>query len=102
MKMRKYTIFALCMLLSASVVYAAPDSKKTRKQLEQENIDLRQKLEALEAEIAALSAEKETLEASLSSGALSGEALLAASTRHGELSALLDEKETRWLELSLI
>ena len=59
-------------------------------------------MEALEAEIAALSAEKETLEASLSSGALSGEALLAASTRHGELSALLDEKETRWLELSLI
>ena len=59
-------------------------------------------MEALEADIAALSAEKETLEASLSSGALSGEALLAASTRHGELSALLDEKETRWLELSLI
>ena len=59
-------------------------------------------MEALEAEIAALSAEKETLEASLSSGALSGEALLAASTRHGELTALLDEKETRWLELSLI
>ena len=59
-------------------------------------------MEALEAEIAALSAEKEALEASLSSGTLAGDELRAASTRYGELSALLDEKETRWLELSLI
>ena len=59
-------------------------------------------MEALEAEIAALTAEKEALEASLSSGTLAGDALLAASTRHGELTALLDVKETRWLELSLI
>ena len=59
-------------------------------------------MEALEAEIAALNDEKASLEAALSSGTLDGEALLAASTRHGELSALLDEKETRWLELSLI
>ena len=59
-------------------------------------------MEALEAEIATLTAEKEALEASLSSGTLSGDALLSASTRHGELTALLDTKETRWLELSLI
>ena len=59
-------------------------------------------MEALEADIAALTAEKEALEASLSSGTLESDALLAASTRHGELTALLDEKETRWLELSLI
>ena len=59
-------------------------------------------MEALEAEIAALSAEKETLEADLSSGTLAGDALMAASSRYGEITALLDEKETRWLELSLI
>ena len=58
-------------------------------------------MESLEAEIATLSAEKEALEASLSSGTLAGDELRAASTRYGELSALLDEKETRWLELSL-
>lgn len=59
-------------------------------------------MEALEAEIAALTAEKEALEEDLSSGTLTGDALLKASTRHGELSGLLDAKETRWLELSLI
>ena len=57
---------------------------------------------ALEAEIAALNDEKASLEAALSSGTLDGEALRTASTRYGELNALLDEKETRWLELSLI
>ena len=59
-------------------------------------------MESLEADIATLTAEKEALEASLSSGTLAGDELRAASTRYGELSALLDEKETRWLELSLI
>ncbi len=59
-------------------------------------------MEALEAEIAALNDEKASLEAALSSGTLDGEALRTASTRYGELNALLDEKETRWLELSLI
>ena len=57
---------------------------------------------ALEAEIAALNDEKASLEAALSSGTRDGEALRTASTRYGELNALLDEKETRWLELSLI
>ncbi len=59
-------------------------------------------MEALEAEIAALTAEKEALEADLSSGTLAGDALMAASSRYGEITALLDEKETRWLELTLI
>ncbi len=59
-------------------------------------------MEALEAEIAALNDEKASLEAALSSGTLDGEALRTASTRYGELNALLDEKETRWLELSLL
>ena len=73
---------------------SAPKKKRSWKE--------EREMEALEAEIAALTEEKEALETSLSSGTLAGDALLAASTRHGELSALLDEKETRWLELSLI
>ena len=56
--MKNYVIAALCLLLSASVATAAPDSRKTRKQLEQENEGLRQKLEALEAEIATYRAEE--------------------------------------------
>ena len=59
-------------------------------------------MEALEAEIAALNEEKAALETALSSGTLAGEELRIASTRYGELTALLDTKETRWLELSLI
>ena len=59
-------------------------------------------MEALEADIAALNEEKAALEAALSSGSLAGDELRAASTRYGELTSLLDEKETRWLELSLI
>ena len=59
-------------------------------------------METLEAEIAALNEEKAALETALSSGTLAGEELRIASTRYGELTALLDTKETRWLELSLI
>ena len=56
--------------------------------------------EALTAEIEALTAEKSTLEQRLADGAISDVAELnAASTRIGELMALLDEKELRWLEL---
>ena len=54
--------------------------------------------EALTAEIEALTAEKATLEALLSNGG-APEDITRASTRIGELMALLDEKELRWLEL---
>ena len=74
----------------------APSKKKKRTWKEE------REMEALEADIAALNEEKAALEAALSSGTLAGEELRAASTRYGELTALLDEKETRWLELSLI
>ena len=56
--------------------------------------------EALTAEIEALSAEKTDLEAKLSGGAMSDPAeIMNASSRIGEVIALLDEKELRWLEL---
>ena len=56
-------------------------------------------LEQLEKDLEALGAEKKELESSLSSGALPFERLQAASARFGEISALIDEKEMRWLEL---
>lgn len=59
-------------------------------------------LEALEQEIPQLETEKSELEEKLSSGALSHEELTAASERIGELIALIEEKEMRWLELSEI
>ena len=59
-----------------------------------------QELKALEEELPRLEAEKATLEADLSSGALAPDVLQKASVRYGEVQALLDEKEMRWLELS--
>jgi len=61
-----------------------------------------QEFAALEGEIEALTAEKASLEEALSSGTLAPDALSAASSRYGEVSSLLDDKETRWLELSEI
>ena len=58
-------------------------------------------LSALEAEIAALGAEKQALEALLSGGTQDYVRLQEATARFAEVSRLLDEKETRWLELSL-
>lgn len=59
--------------------------------------------EALTAEIEALTTEKATLEHQLNSGTLTDPAeITKASTRIGEVIALLDEKELRWLELDEI
>ena len=57
-------------------------------------------LEQTEKDLESLNNEKETLENSLNSGTLSYEELRKASARIGEIMALIDEKETRWLELS--
>ncbi len=54
--------------------------------------------EALTAEIETLNQEKAALETLLSSGG-APEEISKASTRIGEVMALLDEKELRWLEL---
>ena len=56
-------------------------------------------LEQLEKDLEILGNEKKDLEAKLAGGALSYDELQAASARFGELSAILDEKEMRWLEL---
>ncbi len=58
-------------------------------------------LEALEAEIEALQQEKSALEAVLSGGSADLSEITKASERIGEVLSLLDEKETRWLELQM-
>lgn len=60
----------------------------------------KREFEALEGEIAALTAEKAELSASMNSGTLAYDTLAAASQRYSTVSDLLDEKELRWLELS--
>ena len=59
-------------------------------------------MKALEERLEALGAEKEALEAQLSGGELSGDALQAASVRYGALQEELDAAEMRWLELSVL
>ena len=54
----------------------------------------------MEAEIAALEAEKKALETALCSGTLSVEELTEKSRRLPQLTDELDEKEMRWLEIN--
>jgi ATP-binding cassette subfamily F protein uup len=56
--------------------------------------------ELLEKEIADLTKEKEQVTAKLNSGTAPFDELQKLSLRIGEISALLDEKELKWLELS--
>jgi ABC transport system ATP-binding/permease protein len=56
--------------------------------------------ELLEKEIAALTKEKEQITVKLNDGGTDFEELQKLSNRIGEVTALLDEKELRWLELS--
>ena len=59
-------------------------------------------LDALDVEIEQLSAEKAELEAALSEGSLPYDRIVEASGRYETVKRLLDEKESRWLELSLL
>ena len=58
-------------------------------------------LEQLEKDLESLNAEKSDLETALNSGTLPYEKLQEASSRIGEIIALIDENESRWLELSI-
>ena len=59
----------------------------------------RKEFEALDAEIAQLTAEKEELDALFNSGDVIAD-IAAKSSRYDEVCRMLDEKEMRWLELS--
>ena len=60
--MIKRLIFTIGLTLLATGMLAAPDGRKTRKQLEQENSQMRQRIEALEAEVQAFRQEAEERE----------------------------------------
>ena len=62
----------------------------------------KRELEALEAELEVLNKEQKELEALLAGGTDDYQRITAASARYEELRALIDTKETRWLELSEI
>ncbi|MGN0201831.1 MAG: ABC-F family ATP-binding cassette domain-containing protein [Candidatus Cryptobacteroides sp.] len=84
---------------SAAVIAApAPKTSSGPRKLSYKE---QRELEQLETEIAELTAEKEELESSMSGGITAHEELQRLTTRFSEVSALLDEKETRWLELSV-
>lgn len=57
-------------------------------------------LESIEKDMPKLEAEKQQLEAAMSTGSLSFEALQSHGARIAEIVDLLEEKEMRWLELS--
>lgn len=60
----------------------------------------KREFEQLEKDIADLENEKAQLESEISSGTLSSDDLISKSNRVGKIMNILDEKETRWLELS--
>ena len=72
----------------------APERKRKLSWKEQKE------LEALDAHIPELEAEKAALEEKLSSGSLTQAELQEASSRYGALLEELDQSELRWLELS--
>ena len=60
----------------------------------------KREFDLLEKEIEQLTAEKESITTQLASGNASFEQLQQLSSRIGEVTRVLDEKELRWLELS--
>ncbi|MBR1872687.1 MAG: ABC-F family ATP-binding cassette domain-containing protein [Bacteroidales bacterium] len=79
----------------------ASDSRRPRSSKSGLSWKEKQEMAALEADIETLGAEKAELEEKLSGGSLPQDELLKATERYGQIGALLDAKETRWLELSL-
>lgn len=77
-----------------------PKEKKEDKPKTKLTFNEKREFEELEKDIAALEDEKATLEQEISSGALKPDQLMDKSNRVGQIIKLLDEKETRWLELS--
>jgi ABC transport system ATP-binding/permease protein len=75
---------------------ARPQKVKERKLSYNE----KKELEQLEKDIELLEKEKSSISEALNSGTLNNVQLHEKSTRFGEISTLIDEKEMRWLELS--
>ena len=75
---------------------AAADGAKRRLSYKEQR-----ELESLEAEMALLNEEKAKIEAALSEGGLPYDEIVTTSARYETVKQLLDEKELRWLELSM-
>lgn len=83
-------------LRPAAVAQAAPVREVEKRKLSYQE---KRELELLDEEIPRLTAEKVALEAQLSAGSAGFEQMQACAVRIGEIAALLDEKELRWLDL---
>lgn len=81
----------------AVAVTATPAEKKEARKL---SFKEKRELETIEKEMPELEAEKQQLEADMSTGQLGFDALQKHGERIAEIVALLEEKEMRWLELS--
>lgn len=77
-----------------------PDPEPAPKKNKRISFKDKREFELLEKEIEAFTREKETITTKLGDSSLAFEEIAKLSQRIGELSALLDEKEMRWLELS--
>jgi ATP-binding cassette subfamily F protein uup len=85
---------------------AEQEKNRTEKPRERKNrlsYKEQKEFDALEVEIPALQREKAEIESTFASGeALSAERVNTLSSRMEEVIALLEEKEERWLELSMM
>ena len=77
-------------------------ARENREQKKRLSYKEQREFEALEKELGKLGAEKDAIEAQLSSPDAPYEQIREASERYEELKQLIDAKETRWLELSLL
>ncbi len=82
------------------VVEEAVVKQKNNNEIKKLSFKEKHEFETIEKEMPALQKEKETIEGKMNSGNLNFEELQKAAARVGEIVALLDEKEMRWLELS--
>ena len=77
-----------------------PDDNKSTTDKKRFSYKEKREFELLQKEIEDLTAEKQTITGKLNNGSMPFEELQKLSNRIGEVTALLDEKEFRWLELS--
>jgi ATP-binding cassette subfamily F protein uup len=82
--------------------HTTPSSAATPTAKRQLSYKEKREFESLEEEIARLTREKQEASAQLNSGTIPFDQLQTLSIRIGEISQILDDKETRWLELSEI
>ncbi|MEQ1799196.1 MAG: ABC-F family ATP-binding cassette domain-containing protein [Lacibacter sp.] len=78
----------------------APEENKSTSDKKRFSYKEKREFELLQKEIEELTAEKQNVTEKLNSGSMSFEELQKLSNRIAEVTALLDEKEFRWLELS--